>query len=95
MATLLIHTDADGRTRRCDAKCHNARGTRCKCICDGANHGISHVEDTELAATEALHHAPHAQAPLCLRIRYARAKQLPLPFDDGDLPLFAALNQCG
>lgn len=25
--------------RRCDAKCHNAKGSECNCICEGALHG--------------------------------------------------------
>ena len=24
---------------RCDARCYNAKGTVCKCICGGINHG--------------------------------------------------------
>ncbi len=27
------------RTRRCDDRCHNAAGTRCKCWCGGFFHG--------------------------------------------------------
>ena len=26
--------------RRCDAKCRNAKGTECHCICGGVNHGV-------------------------------------------------------
>ena len=26
--------------RRCDARCHNARKPRCRCICGGVNHGV-------------------------------------------------------
>jgi len=25
--------------RRCDARCYNAKGKKCLCICDGINHG--------------------------------------------------------
>jgi len=28
-----------GRIRRCDSRCHHAKGTRCKCWCGGAFHG--------------------------------------------------------
>ena len=28
-----------GRKRICSSRCHNARGTRCKCICLGFYHG--------------------------------------------------------
>ena len=26
--------------RRCDAKCHNAKGGECNCICGGELHGV-------------------------------------------------------
>lgn len=28
-----------GKIRKCDQRCHNAKGTRCKCWCGGAFHG--------------------------------------------------------
>jgi hypothetical protein len=28
-----------GRVRRCDSRCHHAKGTRCTCWCGGAFHG--------------------------------------------------------
>ena len=28
-----------GRVRVCSRRCHEARGTRCKCICQGFYHG--------------------------------------------------------
>lgn len=28
-----------GRVRRCDARCHNAKGTKCRCWCGGKLHG--------------------------------------------------------
>jgi len=28
----------DGTIRRCDAKCYNAKGKKCHCICGGVNH---------------------------------------------------------
>ena len=27
------------KVRRCDKRCHSARGTRCKCWCEGFYHG--------------------------------------------------------
>ncbi len=27
--------------RRCDRRCHEAKGRRCKCICDGFFHGAN------------------------------------------------------
>jgi len=38
MATLISQTTSNG-TRRCDARCYNGRGHKCKCICGGMNHG--------------------------------------------------------
>ena len=28
-----------GRVRRCTGRCHNAKGTRCKCVCQSYFHG--------------------------------------------------------
>jgi hypothetical protein len=28
-----------GRTRRCNGRCHRAKGTRCRCWCGGTFHG--------------------------------------------------------
>ena len=28
-----------GRVRKCDKRCHNAKGSRCSCFCGGAFHG--------------------------------------------------------
>ncbi len=30
-----------GKVRRCDSRCHRAKGTRCKCFCGGAFHGTA------------------------------------------------------
>ena len=39
MTTVLEARKADGSLLgRCDVKCHAAKGTRCTCICGGANH---------------------------------------------------------
>lgn len=39
MSTIITQTSG-GRTRRCDAKCYNAKGRKCRCICGGLNHGV-------------------------------------------------------
>lgn len=40
MSTLIIRKDAAGLvTGRCDARCYNAKGSKCTCICSGINHG--------------------------------------------------------
>lgn len=43
MATLISGSGANGRERRCDAKCHNAATDpkHCKCICGGYYHGAA------------------------------------------------------
>lgn len=41
MTTLIQFRHKDGRLAgRCDAKCYNAKGLKCKCICGGRNHGV-------------------------------------------------------
>ena len=40
MTTLIAAYTGDGCTGRCDAKCYNAWGPECHCICRGGNHGI-------------------------------------------------------
>jgi len=39
MVTLMTLGDNYGTRRRCDARCHNAGGPTCKCICGGRYHG--------------------------------------------------------
>jgi hypothetical protein len=40
MTTLIAYYNSDGCVGRCDAKCYNAKGPKCECICGGANHGV-------------------------------------------------------
>lgn len=40
MTTLLSVYNGKRCIGRCDAKCHDAIGPRCVCICGGKNHGI-------------------------------------------------------
>lgn len=37
--TTLVEVSNGKNKRRCDAKCYNAKGDKCTCICGGANHG--------------------------------------------------------
>ncbi len=39
MSTLIAVYNSDGCAGRCDAKCYDADGEECDCICGGANHG--------------------------------------------------------
>jgi hypothetical protein len=39
MATLITSGNSDG-TRRCDARCYDAKASTCDCLCGGRNHGV-------------------------------------------------------
>lgn len=40
MSTLISIKTPDGSPgARCDAKCYNAKGPKCTCLCGGVNHG--------------------------------------------------------
>lgn len=39
MTTLICASNSDGIYGRCDAKCYDAKGPTCDCICGGKNHG--------------------------------------------------------
>ena len=41
MKRPLNRPAAMGRVRRCDNRCHRARGTKCACWCHGAFHGAA------------------------------------------------------
>lgn len=40
MATIIKVDFGDGSARRCDARCHDAKGHSCRCVCGGRNHGV-------------------------------------------------------
>jgi hypothetical protein len=45
-ALIAIYT-GDGCIGRCDAKCYNAWGPECHCVCQGVNHGAGRQEAIE------------------------------------------------
>jgi len=47
MTTLIAIYTGDGLMGRCDAKCYNAWGPECHCICQGGNHGAGKQEATD------------------------------------------------
>lgn len=47
MTALIAVYTSDGCAGRCDAKCYNAWGPECHCICQGANHGAGRQEAIE------------------------------------------------
>ena len=40
MVTLIAAYNSEGCIGRCDAKCYDATGPDCECICGGMNHGV-------------------------------------------------------
>ena len=47
MATVFEAWRVDGSLiGRCDAKCHDAKGDKCKCVCAGLNHGVGLINTT-------------------------------------------------
>jgi hypothetical protein len=44
MTVLITAYTGDGCVGRCDAKCYNAWGPECHCICQGVNHGAGRQE---------------------------------------------------
>lgn len=41
MTTLILRKDKSGAiTGVCGAKCYNAKGKKCHCVCAGINHGL-------------------------------------------------------
>jgi len=42
MTTIMTWGNSEGTKGRCDAKCHNAKGSVCKCMCGGRYHGAAH-----------------------------------------------------
>ncbi|MDD5701388.1 MAG: hypothetical protein PHU23_04980 [Dehalococcoidales bacterium] len=41
MTTIMSWGNSSGTKGRCDARCHNAKGEKCKCMCGGRFHGKS------------------------------------------------------
>lgn len=41
-----------GRVRRCDSRCHHAKGTRCACWCGGFFHGSAGAANRVALAQE-------------------------------------------
>ena len=47
MTALIAIYTGDGCIGRCDAKCYNAWGPQCHCVCQGVNHGAGRQEAIE------------------------------------------------
>jgi len=42
MTTIMSWESSGGKRRTCSATCHNAKGSRCRCVCGGRYHGAAH-----------------------------------------------------
>jgi hypothetical protein len=60
-ALIAVYT-GDGCAGRCDAKCYNAWGPDCHCICQGGNHGVGRQEAIDNTRELAGSWLEHAQA---------------------------------
>lgn len=54
MSTLMAVLSGKRVVGCCNAKCYDAKTSRCTCICGGANHGRGYVEAAALVATSGL-----------------------------------------
>ena len=57
MVTLISWSTSGGEQGRCDAKCYEAIGPECDCICGGRNHGAGQekaIENTRELADDML-----------------------------------------
>ncbi len=66
-----------GKVRRCNARCHRARGTRCRCWCGGFFHGSGGAANREALAqnvSEVLDQAGFKEGETA----YIEQKKLPL-----------------
>jgi len=70
-----------GRIRRCDRRCHQAKGTRCACVCQGFYHGkneamnrqaLSEMTEEEVKKTLEEHGFKNGES------RFVWQKELPL-----------------
>ena len=64
MTTLISWSNSSGEQGRCDAKCYDATGPDCDCICGGRNHGVGQeqaVENTRALAEQMIEDFAHTQ----------------------------------
>ena len=62
MTALIAVYTGDGCAGRCDAKCYNAWGPECRCICQGGNHGVGRQEAIDHTREQAESWLEHAEA---------------------------------
>ncbi len=44
MSTLIVSRSGGNARRSCNAKCYNAIGPDCDCMCGGVNHGVGEMQ---------------------------------------------------
>lgn len=65
MTTIMMLKNEDGKIiGRCDARCYNAKNKKCKCICEGYNHGKGINEAIKFTISnikfyQDMHHSPN------------------------------------
>ena len=67
------------RMRRCNAKCYNARGQECSCLCGGVNHGVGEHQAFENCRATGFAWAKRKQ------LRYSKRRKLATQRDQGEL----------
>ena len=74
------------RVRTCEKRCHEARGTRCKCVCQGFYHGNAGATNRE-----ALHQATEEGAKELLK-QHGLKEAKTAYIEQMELPLEVATN---
>lgn len=64
MVVLMSQGNSEG-TRRCDARCYNAEGGECDCVCGGVNHGKGYAAAAENTAQFAIEKLKEYEASGC------------------------------
>lgn len=71
------------KTRRCDSRCHNAKGKVCKCWCQGRHHGLGTKKANEIFL-EDLRNNP--DFPINVEFVTAKSPELELGFNAHLMP---------
>jgi len=86
--STLIGSNSGGRSRRCNARCYNAKRPECDCLCLGANHGVGERQAQENTRKMGVAWIQQAKWP-----RSHRKRKFPVPPEQGEL--FPPRPACG
>ena len=67
MVVLISQKTSGGRTRTCNSRCYQAKGSTCVCICSHANHGVGikvAIENTERMTQELIKQQCQVKIPM-------------------------------